>query len=127
MKRYTSELKRLIERYGADTSLQGALDRESNPKPGAPRVSINSIEECYMLVELAVQAGYQLRPACRLFDDFFRINLGEDWVRNRYYSGQRRFKPTMRKHRTAILEWHAQKFSDWTKHIRAVSGAKSIG
>jgi hypothetical protein len=88
-KRYIGPLKRLIERYGEDASLSEALQRESNPKPGAPPKPVEGAKDIYMLVEQAVDAGYGVKPACRLIDDFFGLGLGEDWVRNRYRVGKR--------------------------------------
>jgi hypothetical protein len=126
-KRYGSALKQLIERYGEDTSLLRALQLESAPKPGRPSIPVEGAKGIYMLVELAVDAGYGVRPACRLFDDFFGLGFGEDRVRYRYFTGEKICRPLLKKHRKPILEWYAENYSDWAEHIRAKSPNITIG
>jgi hypothetical protein len=117
-RRYVKELMRLIERYGEDVSLSQALQLESNPKSGRPPRPMKAAEQIYMLVELAIDAGYKVKTACRLLDDFFGLKLGEDWVRNRYYAAEKIYAPLIKKHRVHVLEWYAAKFPDWVKRVR---------
>ena len=118
LKRFIRALETLIERYGEDVSLAHALEREKHPKGGRPLAPLKGAEETYMLVELAVDAGHDVRSSCRMIDKLFEIDLGEDWVRNRYRTGKKNFAPILKGHRTEILGYYAAKFPAWMKHLQ---------
>jgi hypothetical protein len=121
--RYVRQLQRLIERYGEDVSLSEALQRESNPKPGHPRIGFKIAHETFRLVELAINAGYRPTAACRLVSDvYLHGDLPVDFVRNRYRRGRERFESLFLKHRAAILESYAAECPDWVEYLRAHPG-----